>query len=85
MQPQMLGLIRKSVIFFENMDHNHGQSFASPTPLATVEFGHFGILTDCRPVRLPGRALAYGAFESSGTMVSKDEVLRRVWQGRIVD
>jgi hypothetical protein len=34
------------VIFFENIDDNDRPWFASPTPLAVVEFGRFEILAD---------------------------------------
>jgi len=53
---RMRGLIRKSVIFFENMDDDHSPQVASPIPPAMVEFGRFGTLADGRPIRLGGRA-----------------------------
>ena len=61
---------------------------------ARVEFGRFRVvphrrqlLADGRPVRLGGRAfdVLMALIEASGAVVSKDELLDRVWQGRIVD
>jgi DNA-binding winged helix-turn-helix (wHTH) protein len=61
---------------------------------AIIEFGHFSILphrrqllADGQPMRLGGRAfdVLMALIEASGTVVSKDELLSRVWQGRIVD
>ena len=63
-------------------------------PPALIEFGHFKILphrrqllADNRPIRLGGRAfdVLMALIEASGAVVSKDELLSRVWQGRIVD
>jgi DNA-binding winged helix-turn-helix (wHTH) protein len=63
-------------------------------PLASIEFGHFSILphrrqllADGRPIRLGGRAfdVLMTLIEASGAVVSKDELLSRAWQGRIVD
>jgi hypothetical protein len=42
MRPRMRRLLRKSVIFFENMDHNPRPKFASATQPAMVEFGRSG-------------------------------------------
>src|SRR5262249_41241381 len=58
MQPRMRGLIRRSVIFFENIDDNHRLLFVAPTPPAMVEFGRFGTLADGRPLRAGGPACA---------------------------
>jgi len=82
----MRGLIRKSVIFFENMDDDHSPQVASPIPPAMVEFGRFGTLADGRPIRLGGRAfdVLMALIEASRAVVSKHELLGRVWQGRIV-
>jgi DNA-binding winged helix-turn-helix (wHTH) protein len=63
-------------------------------PPAIIEFGHFSILphrrelrADGRPIRLGGRAfdVLTALIEASGGVVSKDELLDRVWPGRIVD
>ena len=63
-------------------------------PPAVIEFGRFRVvphrrqlLADGRPVPLGGRAfdVLIALLEASGAMVSKDELLRRVWQGRIVE
>jgi|SRR6516162_6724212 DNA-binding response OmpR family regulator len=80
----MRGLIRKSVIFFENMDDDHSPQVASPIPPAMVEFGRFGTLADGRPIRLGGRAfdVLMALIEASRAVVSKHELLSRVWQGR---
>jgi DNA-binding response OmpR family regulator len=52
-----------------------------------VEFGRFGILADGRPIKLGRRAfdMLMALIEASGVVVSKDELLSRVRQGRIVD
>src|SRR6516162_8952845 len=61
---------------------------------AGIAFGRFLLLphrrelrADGRPVRLGGRAfdVLMALIEASGAVVSKDELLDRVWQGRIVD
>ena len=63
-------------------------------PAAIIEFGHFSILphrrelrAEGRPIRLGGRAfdVLTTLIEASGAVVSRDELLDRVWQGRIVD
>ena len=52
-----------------------------------VEFGRFAILADGRPRRLGGRAcdVLLAPIEALGAVVGKDELLSRVWQGRIGD
>ncbi len=61
---------------------------------ASIEFGHFSIfphrrqlLADGRPITLGGRAfdVLMALIEASGAVVSKDALLSRVWQGRIVE
>jgi DNA-binding winged helix-turn-helix (wHTH) protein len=61
---------------------------------ASIEFGHFSILphrrqllADGRPITLGGRAfdVLMALIEASGAVVSKDELLNQVWQGRIVE
>jgi len=61
---------------------------------ASIEFGHFSIfphrrqlIADGRPITLGDRAfdVLMVLIEASGAVVSKDELLSRVWQGRIVD
>jgi DNA-binding winged helix-turn-helix (wHTH) protein/predicted ATPase/class 3 adenylate cyclase len=63
-------------------------------PPAIIEFSHFSILPhrrqlldDGRPIRLGGRAfdLLLALIEAPGTVVDKDELLSRIWQGRIVE
>ena len=63
-------------------------------PLAIIEFGSFSILphrrqllADGRPIRLGGRAfdLLLALLEVPGAVVSKDELLSRIWPGRIVE
>jgi DNA-binding winged helix-turn-helix (wHTH) protein len=63
-------------------------------PPAIIEFGNFRIfphrrqlLADGRPIPLGGRAfdVLTALIEASGAVVSKDELLRVAWQGRIVD
>src|SRR5215469_17113404 len=52
-----------------------------------VEFDRLGILADGRPIRLGDRAcnVLMELIEESGAVVSKDELLSRIRQGRIVD
>ena len=61
---------------------------------AIIEFGHFSILphrrqllAEGRPVRLGGRAfdLLLARLEAPGAVVGKDELLSRIWPGRIVE
>jgi DNA-binding winged helix-turn-helix (wHTH) protein len=61
---------------------------------ASIEFGHFSIFphrrqlfAEGRPIRLGDRAfdVLMALIEASGAVVGKDELLSRVWQGRIVD
>jgi DNA-binding winged helix-turn-helix (wHTH) protein len=62
--------------------------------LAIIQFGHFSILphrrqllAEGRPIRLGGRAfdLLLALIEAPGAVVGKDELLSRVWPGRIVE
>ncbi|MET4023796.1 winged helix-turn-helix domain-containing protein [Bradyrhizobium sp. S3.2.12] len=61
--------------------------------LESIEFGRFRVfpgrrelLVDGRPIRLGGRAfdLLMALSETPGTVVSKDDLLTRVWPGRVV-
>jgi DNA-binding winged helix-turn-helix (wHTH) protein len=63
-------------------------------PPAIIQFGHFSIFPHRRELRAAGRPIRLGGqafdvlmalIEASGSVVSKDELLERVWQGRIVD
>jgi DNA-binding winged helix-turn-helix (wHTH) protein/predicted ATPase len=63
-------------------------------PPAIIEFGHFSILphrrqllAEGRPIRLGGRAfdLLMALLEAPGAVLGKDELLRRIWPGRIVE
>jgi DNA-binding winged helix-turn-helix (wHTH) protein len=63
-------------------------------PPAIIEFGHFSILphrrqllAEGRPVRLGGRAfdLLMALIETPGAVLGKDELLSRIWPGRIVE
>jgi DNA-binding winged helix-turn-helix (wHTH) protein/predicted ATPase len=63
-------------------------------PSAIIEFGHFSILphrrqllADGRPVRLGGRAfdLLMALLETPGAVLGKDQLLSRIWPGRIVE
>jgi DNA-binding winged helix-turn-helix (wHTH) protein len=60
----------------------------------SFEFGHFRILpqrrevlADGRPMELGGRAfdVLVVLIEANGAVVSKDELMSRVWPGRIVE
>ena len=62
--------------------------------LASVEFGRFRIsphrrevLADGRPIELGGRAfdVLMTLIEANGAVVSKDELISRVWPGRIIE
>src|SRR6516162_5726081 len=61
---------------------------------ASFEFGRFRILprrrevlADGRPMELGGRAfdVLVALIEANGAVVSKDELMRRVWPDRIVE
>src|SRR5215468_8442477 len=63
-------------------------------PPAIIEFGHFSILphrrqllAEGRPIRLGGRAfdLLMALIEAPGAVVGKNELLSRIWPGRIVE
>jgi len=67
------------------------RQFDSP---AMIQFGRFSIFPHRRELRAAGRPIRLGGrafdvlmalIEASGSVVSKDELLDRVWQGRIVD
>jgi DNA-binding winged helix-turn-helix (wHTH) protein len=61
---------------------------------ASVEFGHFRILprrrevlANSRPIVLGGRAfdVLMALIEANGAVIGKDELMSRVWPGRIVE
>ena len=63
-------------------------------PPVIIEFGHFSILphrrqllAEGRPIRLGGRAfdLLMALIETPGAVLGKDELLSRIWPGRIVE
>jgi DNA-binding winged helix-turn-helix (wHTH) protein len=63
-------------------------------PPAIIEFGNFSLvphrrqlLADGQPIRLGGRAfdLLLALIEAPGTVVGKDELLSRIWPGRVVE
>ena len=63
-------------------------------PPAIIEFGHFSILphrrqllAEGRPIALGGRAfdLLMALIDEPGAVVSKNELLSRIWPGRIVE
>ena len=65
-----------------------------PDAPAIVEFDRFRVvphrrelLADGGPIKLGGRAfdLLMALIETSGAVISKDELMRRVWAGRIVE
>jgi len=62
--------------------------------LAMVEFGRFAVLphrrvliADGRPIELGGRAfdVLMALIEARGTVLSKDDLIGRVWPGRVVE
>jgi TolB-like protein/Tfp pilus assembly protein PilF len=61
---------------------------------ASVEFGRFRVLTHRREVLTDGRTIELGGrafdvlvalIEANGAVVSKDELISRVWPGRIIE
>jgi predicted ATPase/DNA-binding winged helix-turn-helix (wHTH) protein len=65
-----------------------------PDPSAVIKFGRFAIrplrrevLADGRPVALGGRAFdtLMVLVDARGTVLSKDELMRRVWPDRVVE
>ena len=61
---------------------------------ASVEFGRFRILpnrrevfADGRPIELGGRAfdVLLALIEANGAVVGKDDLISRVWPGRIIE
>ena len=61
---------------------------------ASVEFGRFRILpnrrevfADGRPIELGGRAfdVLMALIEANGAVVGKDELISRVWPGRVIE
>src|SRR5690348_1670389 len=65
-----------------------------PEPSAIVEFGRFRVvphrrelLADGRPIKLGGRDfdVLTALIEATGAVISKDELMSRVWAGRIVE
>jgi len=61
---------------------------------ASVGFGRFRILphrrevlADGRPIELGGRAfdILMALVEANGSVIGKDELIRRVWPGRIIE
>src|SRR6202795_2037281 len=61
---------------------------------AIVEFGRFAVLplrrellADGRPIELGGRAfdVLMALIEARGTVLSKDDLIHRVWPGRVVE
>ena len=67
---------------------------AERDPLAAVEFGRFKLVPHRRELTVDGAPIALGSrafdallvlIEAGGTVVSKDELMRRVWPDRIVE
>ncbi len=65
-----------------------------PDPPQSVEFGRFRIVphrrelfVDGRPVEVGGRAFdtLLALIDGRGTVLSKDELLRRIWPDRVVE
>jgi TolB-like protein/Flp pilus assembly protein TadD len=90
--PPRIGM-RKSVKSRENLRYNCPVDPVSEAP-ASVEFGRFRILphrrevlADGRPIELGGRAfdVLMALIEANGAVVGKDELISRVWPGRIIE
>jgi hypothetical protein len=75
MQPRRRGLIRKSVIFFENIAVHHCLYFASAAPPAMMDFDRFWKLAEARRPRTVDVLIAL--IEASGALVSQDELSSR--------
>src|SRR5215469_15152892 len=84
---------RKGLNLSEKLGYNPTMDPASEAP-ASFEFGRFRILpqrrevlADGQPMELGGRAfdILVVLIEAHGAVVSKDELMRRVWPGRIVE
>ena len=67
---------------------------AASQPPAGITFGRFGVLphrrellVDGQPVKLGGRAfdVLMALIETPGAVIDKDELMRRVWPGRVVE
>ena len=66
----------------------------APDAPVIVEFGRFRVvphrrelLADSRPIKLGGRDfdLLMALIEATGAVIGKDELMSRVWAGRIVE
>ena len=84
--------LRNSVILW-NIVYN-GPMVRQSDVAASIEFGRYSIFphrrqlfADGRPIALGGRAfdVLLALVEASGAVVSKRELLERVWQDRIVE
>ena len=67
---------------------------AERDPLAAVEFGRFKVVPHRRELTVDGAPIALGSrafdallvlIDAGGTLVSKDELMRRVWPDRVVE
>jgi predicted ATPase/DNA-binding winged helix-turn-helix (wHTH) protein len=67
---------------------------AERDPLAAVEFGRFKVVPHRRELTVDGVPIALGSrafdalivlIDAGGTVVSKDELMRRVWPDRVVE
>src|SRR5258708_6182268 len=63
-------------------------------PASSIEFGRFGLLEQRRELLADGQRVEIGSpvfvllmtlIEAPGRVVSKDELMSRVWPGRIVE
>ena len=75
----MRGLLRKSVIFFKNINYDNLPWFPSPTPPAMMAFVRLEILAEGRPIRLgaPAFKVQMALIEASGRWSARDEILTR--------
>ena len=89
--------LRKSAKIYDFL-RQHGLQWSAMVrlsdPPAIIEFGHFSILphrrqlfVEGRPIRLGGRAfdLLLALIEAPGAVVGKNELVSRIWPGRIVE
>src|SRR6516162_5834915 len=89
--------LRKSAKIYDFL-RQHGLQWSAMVrpsdPPAIIEFGHFSILphrrqllVEGRPIRLGGRAfdLLLALIDAPGAVVGKNELVSRIWPGRIVE
>jgi DNA-binding response OmpR family regulator len=85
--------LRKSVKAHENLHHNHSRGAclkrrrASSSAVSASLPRRREVLADGRPIGRGGRAFdtLMALIEANGAVVGKDELLARVWPGRVAE